>query len=279
MALWHDRAGKLSPLRIVVLLGLFAPAIAFMVDATWRGDRPPPEISVAIHHAGEWALRFLLLSLAITPARQLLNWPRLIQVRRMIGVGALAWALAHFLLFGIDLMFDVAKVMEEVVKRPYLVVGFAALLILAVLGATSLDAAMRRLGGKRWRNLHRLAYLAALLGVVHFLMQAKFNVSGPMMMSGFFLWLMAWRAFDRRGAPPGLAVLVGLAVAMPLLTALAEAGWYAWRTPADPWRILLANVNFEAGARPAMSVLAATVLTLLMLLFTRMRKPATAQDR
>jgi len=276
MALWHDRAGKLSPLRIVVLLVLIAPAMAFAVDASWRGDRPPPEISVAIHHAGEWALRFLLLSLAITPARQLLNWPRLIQVRRMIGVGALAWALAHFLLFGIDLMFDVSKVMEEVIKRPYLVVGFAALLILAVLGATSLDAAVRRLGGKRWRNLHRLAYVAALLGVVHFLMQAKFNVSGPMMMAGFFVWLMAWRALDRRGAPPGLVVLVVLAVAAPLLTALAEAGWYAWRTPADPLRILLSNVNFEAGVRPAMSVLAATVVSLLMLLVTRVRKPATA---
>ena len=75
----------------------------------------------------------------------------------------------------------------------------------------------------------------------------------------------------------GLAMLAGtLAVAAPLLTALAEAGWYAWRTPADPLRILLSNVNFEAGVRPAMSVLAATVVSLLMLLFTRVRKPAIA---
>ena len=276
MALWHDRAGKLSPLRIFVLLGLFAPAVAFIVDASFRGDRPPPEMSVAIHHAGDWALRFLLISLAITPARQILNWPRLIQVRRMIGVGALAWALSHFLLFGIDLMFDVSKVLEEVVKRPYLVVGFAAVLILAVLGATSFDAAMRRLGGKRWRNLHRLAYVAALLGVVHFLLQAKFNVSGPVMMAGFLLWLMAWRAFDRRGAPPGLAVLIGLAFAVPVLTALAEAGWYAWKTPAPPLRILLSNINFEAGARPAVWVLVGTVLALLLLVGARLRKSATA---
>jgi sulfoxide reductase heme-binding subunit YedZ len=277
MALWHDRAGMLSPLRILVLLGLCAPAIVFMVDATWRGDRPPPEMSVAIHHAGDWALRFLLLSLAITPARQILNWPRLIQVRRMIGVGALAWALAHFLLFGIDLKFDVSKVMEEVVKRPYLVVGFATVLILAALGATSFDAAMRRLGGKRWRNLHRLAYVAALLGVLHFLLQAKFNVSGPVMMAGFLLWLMVWRALDRRGAPPGLAVLTGLAIVVPVLTALAEAGWYAWKTPAPPLRILLSNINFEAGARPAVWVLVATIAALLLMLGIRLRKPATAQ--
>ncbi len=276
MALWHDRAGKLSPLRIFVLLGLFAPAVAFIVDVSFRGDRPPPEMSVAIHHAGDWALRFLLISLAITPARQILNWPRLIQVRRMIGVGALAWALSHFLLFGIDLMFDVSKVLEEVVKRPYLVVGFAAVLILAVLGATSFDAAMRRLGGKRWRNLHRLAYVAALLGVVHFLLQAKFNVSGPVMMAGFLLWLMAWRAFDRRGAPPGFAVLIGLAIAVPLLTAVAEAGWYAWKTPAPPLRILLSNINFEAGARPALWVLTGAAIALAMFLVAKMLKPAPA---
>lgn len=276
MALWHDRAGELSPLRIVVLLVLVAPAIAFVLDASFRGGRPPPEISVAIHHAGEWALRFLLLSLAITPARQILRWPRLIQVRRMIGVGALAWALAHFLLFGIDLKFDLSKVAEEVVKRPYLVVGFAAVVILSVLGATSFDAALRRLGGKRWRNLHRLAYVAALLGVVHFLMQAKFNVSGPMMMAGFLLWLMAWRAFDRRQAAPGTWVLLGLAIAAPVLTALGEMAWYAWKTPAPPLHILWSNVNFEAGVRPAIWVLAGTLVTLLLLAIARYRQPQPA---
>ena len=274
MALWHDRAGKLSPLRIVVLLGLTAPAVVFAWGVYWNTG-PRPELDT-IHVTGAWALRFLLISLAITPARQLLHWPRLIGVRRMIGVGAMTYALVHFLLFGIDQAFDLGKILVEVTKRPYLVIGFIAVILLAVLGAISFDAAMRRLGGKRWRNLHRLAYVAALLGSVHFLMQAKFNVSGPMMMAGFVLWLMAYRAFDRRGAPPGPAVLIGLAIAVPLLTALAEAGWYAWKTPADPLRILLANINFEAGARPAVWVLTGTAITLAMFVFARVRKPVPA---
>jgi len=276
MAPWHDRAAKLSGLRIGVLLILWLPAIGFVVSALARSDRPPPEISVAIHHAGEWSLRFLLLSLAITPARQIMNWPRLIQVRRMIGVGALAWALAHVVLFGVDLMFDLSKLMTEVVKRPYLAVGFAGVVILSILGATSFDAAMRRLGGKRWRNLHRLAYVAALLGVVHFLMQAKFNVSGPMMMAGLLLWLLAWRALDRRGAPPGLWGLVGLAVVVPVATALVEAVWYAWKTPADPLRILLSNLNFDAGSRPALWVLVAALVALVHFAVARRRRPAAA---
>src|SRR4030095_1145108 len=132
------------------------------------------------------------MSLSTPPRLRLLLWPRLMQVRRMVGVAAFAYAAVHLALYVADEAFDLRKVAVEIVLRIYLAIGFVSLLVLTAMAVTSTDGMVRRLGGGgRWRRLHQLVYGAALLSVVHFFMQTKFNVSEPWVMAGLFAWLMA----------------------------------------------------------------------------------------
>ena len=172
---WQDYSGRLSPLKLSVFVALFLPGLwtAFAFSMGWLQPRPFTE---AIHEVGLWMLRFLFVALAITPLRQILQWPRLILVRRMIGVAAFAYGLAHISLFIADLKFDIAKAASEIALRIYLTIGFAALLGLAALAATSTDAMVRRVGARRWQRLHRLVYAIALLAVVHYCMQSKLDL-------------------------------------------------------------------------------------------------------
>src|SRR5205823_12185820 len=116
---WQDYSGRLSPLKLAVFVALFLPALwtAFAFGMGWLGQRPYTE---AIHQVGLWMLRFLFIALAITPLRQIVQWPRLILVRRMVGVAAFAYGLAHISLFIADEKFDLAKVASEIVLRIYL---------------------------------------------------------------------------------------------------------------------------------------------------------------
>src|SRR5581483_9687902 len=146
---------------------------------------------------GLWTIRFIFLALAVTPLRAVLQWPRLILVRRMVGVAAFAYVLVHFGLYITQEAFDLAKVASEILLRIYLTIGFVALLGLAALAATSTDAMVRRLG-RRWQRLHRLVYAIALLAVVHYWMQAKLEVWEPTVMAGIYTWLMGYRALAWR---------------------------------------------------------------------------------
>src|ERR1044071_3321113 len=145
---WQDYSGRLSPLKLSVLVALFLPGLwtAFAFCMGWLQPRPFTE---AIHEVGLWMLRFLFVALAITPMRQIVQWPRLILVRRMVGVAAFAYGLAHISLFIADLKFDIGKAASEIALRIYLTIGFAALLGLAALAATSTDAMVRRLGARQ----------------------------------------------------------------------------------------------------------------------------------
>src|SRR2546423_2436434 len=202
---WQDYSGRLSPLKLAVFVALFLPglwtAIAFGMG--WLQPRPFTE---AIHQVGLWMLRFLFIALAITPLRQIVQWPRLILVRRMIGVAAFAYGLAHISLYLADLKFDFAKAATEIALRIYLTIGFTALLGLAALAATSTDAMVRRLGARRWQRLHRLIYVIALLAVVHYCMQSKLDLWEPAIIAGIYAWLMGYRLLVRlggvRGRPP-----------------------------------------------------------------------------
>jgi methionine sulfoxide reductase heme-binding subunit len=256
MAPWLDRTGRFSPLKAAVLLSLCIPTAWLLVqaEAGWLGARPVTE---AIHQAGLWAVRFLVLSLTVTPLRRVTGWSRLILVRRMIGLAALAYAVLHLTLFAADQAFDLGRVVVEIALRFYLLVGFAALLVLAALGATSFDRAIRAMGGKRWQALHRLVYPAAVVAVVHFFLQTKADVSEPVLMAGLLLWLLAFRLLDRGPARIGSARLAALAVGTALVTALGEAAWYALATGIDPVRVLGADFSLMAGIRPVWWVLAA----------------------
>ncbi|MGU3537438.1 sulfite oxidase heme-binding subunit YedZ [Methylobacterium sp. A54F] len=265
---WLDRAGRLSWLKLATFLAALAPglylAAAYRLDAL--GAKP---ITALLHGTGEWTVRFLLASLAVTPLRRIANLPKLINLRRMLGLTALAYALIHLVLYVVDQNFVLTKVVSEIALRIYLTIGFVALLGLAVLGATSTDGAIRRMG-PAWNRLHRLVYPIAVLGLIHYFLQAKIDVTDPVFWTGLFLLLMGWRLMQRRGVPSTPLPLLGLAVAAALLTAGIEAAWYGLKSgiPAD--LVLGANLDFSGVIRPAWWVLAAG----LLLPLTSLLRPA-----
>jgi sulfoxide reductase heme-binding subunit YedZ len=256
---WRDRAGRLAPFKLAVFLALFAPGLVLASQFAMGtlGARP---LNAAIHGTGLWTIRLLLIALAVTPARAVFDWPRLPLVRRMLGVGALAYGLIHLTLYSIDQNGHMLHVAAEIIHRFYLTIGFTALLGLAALGITSTDASVRRMG-KNWQRLHWLAYPIGVLAVFHATLQSKVDVSEAMVMAGCFVWLMLWRLvpveWQRR--PFALLPLAGLASAATAATAGLEYTWYALAThiPAD--RVLAANLDFEDGLRPAVWVLLAAV--------------------
>lgn len=260
---WTDRAGKLSPLKAIVFAGTFVPAVLLVYYATagfpqggstssLLGPRP---YAAAIHFTGDWAIRFLMISLAITPLRRIGLWPKLIMVRRMLGITALCYALGHLVLYFFDMNWDVLRVASEIALRIYLTIGFVALLGLAALGATSTDAAVKRLGNN-WHRLHKIVYGIGILAALHYFMQSKADVYQPTLMAGFFVLLMLYRLAHWRGLSLNSAwVLLGIAVAAALATVVVEAAWYGLATGVPVNRVLAANLQFSYTIRPAWWVL------------------------
>ncbi|WP_336487142.1 sulfite oxidase heme-binding subunit YedZ [Methylobacterium nigriterrae] len=252
---WLDRAGRLSFPKLATFLAALAPglylAAAYRLDAL--GAKP---ITALLHGTGEWCIRFLLLSLAVTPLRRIANWPRLINLRRMLGLTALAYALIHLALYVVDQNFVLTKVVSEIALRVYLTIGFVALVGLIALGVTSTDAAIRRMG-QGWNRLHRLVYAITALGLLHYFLQSKIDVSDPVFWTGLFLLLMGWRGLHRAGLPSRPLPLLGLAAGTALATALLEAAWYGLRNGIPPAMVLGANLDFSGMIRPAWWVLAA----------------------
>ena len=195
LAPWRDRQGRLSPLKATVLACAFLPAI--VLSYWWAtgqfGARPLTE---AIHGCGLWAFRFLLISLAVSPARVVFDAPKVLLVRRMLGLTALAYALAHFGFYIADEHFVLLTVVHEILRRFYLTIGFVVLVGLAALGATSTDAALRWMG-RGWKRLHRTAYALGLLAAFHYFLQTKANVTEAVMFAGFLIWLLLWRLLPK----------------------------------------------------------------------------------
>ncbi|MCA3266896.1 MAG: sulfoxide reductase heme-binding subunit YedZ [Azospirillum sp.] len=247
---WTDRTGRLVPLKLVVFVALLPPGlwIAYALATGQFGGQP---LKAATREMGSWALRFLLLSLAVTPLRALWKWNGLIAVRRMLGVGAFVYGAAHLALYAASQGWDLGKVAAEIVLRVYLTIGFVASVAMAALAATSTDGAMRRIGGKAWRNLHRLAYPIALLAIVHFFLQARLGAIEPQIVAGLFVWAMAWRAAPGKG--PGTALALGLAAAM--LVVGAETAFFAIRYGAPADILLAANLDPDMAPRPVHVVL------------------------
>lgn len=195
------------PARVVVFLLSLAPLLLLL----WRfyndalGANPVEAIT---HTTGNWTLRFLLLSLAVTPLRRWLVWPDLIRYRRMLGLYAFFYACLHFLTWaGFDHTFEWAPMMADIVKRRFITAGAAGLLLMTPLAFTSTKGWIRRLG-KRWQQLHRLVYACAALGVIHYYWLVKSDVRLPLMYGAILAILMAgrWRGriFElRRGGAHG----------------------------------------------------------------------------
>jgi len=255
---WRDRRGRLSPLRMATLALLLLPLAKALVDTQeiLHGARPLNDL---IHRAGFWALVFLGVTLAVTPFRRVLRYGNLIDVRRMLGVGAFCYIAAHLALFTADQMFDLGKVLHEITHRWYLIVGGTAWLGLACLAATSTDGMVRRLGGVRWRRLHQAVYAIALLALIHYFQQTKADVTVPTFAASLFLWLIGYRLvgwWQGAGELSTLALLA-LTIAVSLLTFLGEAFGIAIAFHVSPMRVLDAAFDFDAGIRPGWEVLAA----------------------
>lgn len=271
---WLDRAGKFSWLKMSMFVAILVPgtwaacAWAFgqptvapaqgVLGAVQSGVNAMP-VTAALHQIGLWSVRFLLITLAITPLRRIGGWPRLVTVRRMVGVAAFAYVAIHFCLYIVQQNYRFLFVASEILQRIYLTIGFVALLGLLVLALTSTDSAMRKLGGKTWQRLHYLVYPLTALGLAHFFMQSKINVSEPVLMSGLFIWLMLYRLAYRWNGERALSLwqLTGLAVASAVLTLLGEAAWYQFATGIGGERILRATFELR-HIRPAWWVLLVT---------------------
>jgi len=256
---WRDYGGRVSPLKLVVFASLFLPGIWIGFGfATRTGDFAARPLMEAIHQCGLWAIRLLMLALLVTPARQMLQWPRLILVRRMIGVAAFAYIATHFLLYVADQAFDLAKVASEIVLRIYLTIGFTALVGLAVLAGTSTDGMMRRLGRNWWR-LHRIVYAIGVLAAIHYSMQSKLDQWEPTILAGMFAWLMLYRLAAlpySKQRPLPIWVVVAVTLVAALGTAVGEAVYFWLGVGVDPMRVLAVNLTLQTGVRPAWIVLA-----------------------
>ncbi len=263
---WLDHRGNFCHLRAPVFVALLLPG-AWLLWQWWADALGPEPVKAALPETGIWAIRLLLLSLAITPLRWLADWPKLLYIRRQLGVATFCYACVHLGLYVAHENGDLAKAALEILRRFYLTIGFVALLGLAALAFTSTNGWMRRLG-RNWKRLHRLAYPIGALALLHFFIQSKLDVSEPVLMTGLFLWLMLWRAlperWSRRPASPFL-----LAPAAALAAAAVEYAWCAaaTRIPAD--QVLLANLDLTFGPRPAVWVLIATIGFALLVTLSR----------
>lgn len=253
MALWTDRSGRFSWLKTSVLVLVLIPAV-LTAYALWQNDLGPLPYKEALHRIGDWTIRFLVLTLALTPLQRILGWPKLALIRRMLGVTTFAYALAHLCLYVVNEKFDLAFVASEIAKRFYLTIGFTALVGLCLLAATSTDWAVRKLG-RNWKRLHLIVYGIAALALFHYFIQSKIDVSQAVLWTGFFLLLMSYRVAIKMRLPLTPFVLLGCALAAALLTAAVEFAWYGLATGVDPFRVLKANLVFAYGLRPAWIVL------------------------
>jgi len=168
---------------------------AFEIGGAGLGTNPIERIQDTL---GQWGLRFLLITLAVTPLRDWFNAPWLIQLRRMLGLYAFFYVLMHFLNWLIlDQGLYWSGILIDIAKRPFITIGFAALVLLVPLAVTSTNGMMRRLG-KRWKQLHRLIYLIVLLGIWHYYWQVKADVREPLIYLAIAMVLLGWRLWKRR---------------------------------------------------------------------------------
>ena len=203
-----------STLLIVVSCVPAALAVAGMASdiiahTRYFGSNPVKE---GEHFLGEWTLRFIIAALAVTPLRQLTGWNWLAKHRRTVGLFAFGYVMLHWLTYALlDVQLEWGDLMKDLAKRPYIMIGMAALLGMIALALTSTRNSIRRLGGKRWSRLHKLIYPIAILGVIHFAMAVKKDESDPITYGACIAFLLGWRVvrwWMRREAPRG-ATLAG----------------------------------------------------------------------
>lgn len=253
---WTDRTGRFSSLKCTAFIATLAPVTWIVIEATqgWLGPRPVME---AIHQSGLWAVRFLALTLAVTPFRYATHVSKLLSIRRILGLAVLAYATLHVALYVIDQKLALGHVAAEIVTRLYLTIGFVGFVGFCILGSTSTDRMIARLGVGRWSRLQQFVYPGAVIVSVHFFMQSKLDITQPTVMAGIFGLLLAFRVVHHRRRDLSAWDIGLLGAAAALATALGEAAWFSWSAGAPLLLVLGANLDFSFAVRPAWFVLGA----------------------
>jgi methionine sulfoxide reductase heme-binding subunit len=179
--------------KLVIFLACLVPLARLGWNA-YNGLLGANPIEVITHATGDWTLRFLCLTLAITPVRMLTKQYWLIRLRRMLGLFAMFYGALHFTTYiWLDKFFDVHEMAKDVIKRPFITMGFTAFVLMIPLAITSTSGWIRRLGGKRWNVLHRLVYFSAIAGVIHYVWLVKKDVTKPIEYAGIITVLLGYR--------------------------------------------------------------------------------------
>lgn len=176
---------------------IFIAALAPLALLVWNGFTDglgANPVEFITRETGTWGLRFLLITLCVTPLRRITGWQVLARVRRMLGLFAFFYVCLHFLTYLVlDAFFDILYILEDITDRTYITLGFTSFVLLVPLAITSTNAMVRRLGGRNWRRLHKLAYVASAGGVLHFLWQVKADLREPLIYLGILLLLFVAR--------------------------------------------------------------------------------------
>jgi sulfoxide reductase heme-binding subunit YedZ len=215
--------------------------------------------------SGVWATVILLMALAVTPAVTILRWPALIDVRRMIGVTALVYTIAHMVIYFVFRHWDLAFIVNDMTTRLTLIAATLSTVGLIVLGATSVDAAIRYMGAKNWQRLHTTNYVISGLAILHVVL-ARGTYAEQYLLTAIFFWLMVWRVLARYGLGANARALAMLAIASCLVAAFLEAGFLWGRRGFDVVGTLGYNLTLailEVGYPPAWQVLAFGLLAAL----------------
>ncbi|HEY3129004.1 MAG TPA: protein-methionine-sulfoxide reductase heme-binding subunit MsrQ, partial [Acidobacteriota bacterium] len=190
--------------KLLVFLSCLAP----LASLAWRGirqDLGANPIEYITHATGDWTLRFLVITLSVTPLRKLLSLPPLIRFRRMLGLFAFFYGCLHFTTYiWLDKFFDVSEMIKDVIKRPFITAGFVGFAFMIPLAITSTAGWIRRLGGKFWQRLHRLIYASAAAGVIHYYWLVKSDIRKPVMYGAIVVLLLGYRVgvrFFGKGRP------------------------------------------------------------------------------
>jgi len=170
-----------SRLKVGIWIAALIP-LAWLVRDGFRGDLTADPVKYITHFTGRTALIILFVTLCVTPIRRITGWNGIIRFRRLIGLFSFFYAVIHLLIYlAFDRGFVFAELGEDIAKRPYITIGFTAWLMLLTMAVTSPQAMVRKLGGKRWRAIHRLVYVVPILGVIHFTWAQKKDISLPVM--------------------------------------------------------------------------------------------------
>ena len=187
-------------LKPVIFIACALPLVFLVVDA-FTGELGANPVETITHATGDWTLRLLLITLSMTPLRGIAGWSWPLRLRRMLGLYSFFYALLHLLTYlWLDQFFDVQAILHDIVKRPFITVGMAAFLMLIPLAMTSTNAMMRRLG-RHWKRLHRLVYLVAIGGVLHYLWLVKADVRDPLIYGALLALLLGFRLLPKRVLP------------------------------------------------------------------------------